>query len=65
MPLSPEKIKSRRESLNLTQSEAAELAGMPQPRWAEIESGANRKTSLERAERIAAALRLRLGKLLA
>ncbi len=65
MPLSPDKIKDRREALQLTQAAAAERAGVPQPRWAEMESGRNSDPILSRAEAVALALRCPLAKLLA
>lgn len=65
MPLSPEKIRDRREALKLTQAAAAERAGMPQPHWSRIESGERPDPTLSTAERIAAALKCPLPKLLA
>lgn len=63
MPL-PNKIRKRREALKLTQAEAAERAGIPQPRWAEIESGTNDNPKLTKLKAIAAALKCPLAKLL-
>jgi predicted transcriptional regulator len=64
MPLDPQKIRERRERLSLTQSDAAERAGMPQPHWARIESGERNDPALSTAERVAKALRCSIAKLL-
>lgn len=63
MPLDPTKIKSRRESLELTQAEAAEAAGMPRPHWTRIESGERSDPQLSTAEKVAKALRCNLSKI--
>lgn len=65
MPLDPSKIKARRERLKLTQSAAAERAGMPQPHWARIEMGGRTDPQLSTAEAVAKALRCSIVKLLA
>lgn len=57
MPLSPGKIRQRRERLKLTQTEAAHRAGMPLPNWNRIEAGGHTDPRLSTAERVAAALR--------
>jgi transcriptional regulator with XRE-family HTH domain len=64
MPLSPSKIRARREKLKLTQAEAAERAEMPRPHWVRIEAGHRSNPSLDTAERVAKALRVPLAKLL-
>lgn len=64
MPLSPTKIKARREALNLSQGDVASRIGIAQPNYAAIESGRRNKPSLELAEKIAKALEIALEKLL-
>lgn len=56
MPLSPKKIKSRRESLGLSQTQAARLAGIARPNWARVESGQQTNAKFATVERIADAL---------
>lgn len=65
MPLDPTKIKARRERLGLSQREAAERAGMPQPHWARLEAGNRSDPQLSTAEAVAKALRCSLPRLLA
>ena len=64
MPLSPEKIRSRREQLGLSQTDAALLAKMPVQNWNRVESGERSDPRLSSAQRIAFALRCRLESLL-
>lgn len=64
MPISPTKIRSRREKLGLTQAQAADRSGMQRVRWTEIETGRERNPSLDRLEAMAAALRCRVSSLL-
>lgn len=64
MPLDSTKIRKRRERLKLTQGEAADRAKMPQPHWARLESGEREDPALTTAERVAAALRTHLSKIL-
>jgi predicted transcriptional regulator len=63
MPLDPDKIRARREALKLTQTQAAQRAGMPQPHWARIESGGRSDPNLSTAERVARALDCSLARL--
>ena len=51
-----ENVKARRQELDLTQSEVAEIMGVAQPTYAHIESGRNIPT-LGIVERVAKALR--------
>ena len=53
-------IRARRQELGLTQVEAARLAGMAQPRWAELENGRRANPRLEWLEKIAKILRCKL-----
>lgn len=62
--LDPERIKSKREALKLTQREAAERAGLAQPAWARIESGARTDPNLSTAVRLAHALKCKIEQLL-
>jgi len=65
MPLDPAKIKARRERIGLSQREAAERAGMPQPHWARLESGGRPDPQLSTAEAVSKALKCALPRLLA
>lgn len=56
MPLSPSKIRTRREKLGLTQQQAADKAGMPRPHWARLEAGDRPDPQLSTAEKVAHAL---------
>lgn len=60
MSLDPSKIKARREKLGLTQTEAAERAGLLQPNWARIEGGQHTDPTLSTALAIAKALRCKV-----
>lgn len=51
-----EKIKSRRERVKLSQSQAAEAAGISRQRWNDIESGRKTNIELETLDAIAKAL---------
>lgn len=64
MPIDPAKLKQLRESRGLTQTEAAHAADMPQPHYARLESGRNNSPTLDTAERIARALRVKVDRLL-
>lgn len=56
MPLDPAKIRSRREKLKLTQTDAAARAGILRPSWARVESGSHTNIEFATAEKIAKAL---------
>lgn len=60
------KIKALRTKLKLTQMQAAELAGMPQPHWVRLESGRRPDPKLSTALAVCQALGLgnRVDKLL-
>lgn len=64
MPFDPEKIKSAREALDLSQAECAKRADMPQPNWARIESGERDDPRLSTAEKVAHAVKKPLHTLL-
>lgn len=54
--LDTEKIRSRRERIGLTQSEAAERAGVSRQRWNDVESGRKKNIELDTLDAIAKAL---------
>jgi transcriptional regulator with XRE-family HTH domain len=56
MPLSPEKIRARREKLALTLQEASARAGITFQSWHRVESGQRDDPQLSTAEKIASAL---------
>ena len=60
MPLSPTKIRALRIQLELTQAQAAERAGMKRQNWQRTENGLRLDPNLTTAERIAAALGVKL-----
>lgn len=64
MPLDPSKIRARRESLGLSQSQAAERAGMSASYYADLERGRWDAPKLDTVERLARALRTPIAKLL-
>ena len=62
MTTTAEKIRTRRRQLGLTQTEAAERAGLLQPNWSDYESGKASPT-LVVLRRIAVALECEAGEL--
>lgn len=64
MPLNHAKIRRRREALKLTQEQAAAAAGITRPSWSRIEAGNRPDPSLSTAEKIAAALKVKIDQLL-
>ena len=54
--LNVERIRELREKLKLTQTQAAEKAGMSVTRWNDIESGGRRNVTIDTLSVIAAAL---------
>ena len=64
MPLSPDKIRKRRDKLGLSQQTAADRAGITQPSWARIETGLRTDPRLSTAEQVAKALKVGLEQLL-
>lgn len=63
MPLTDE-IRSRREKLGLTQAAAAGRAGLAQPNWARLETGAIAAPRLDTLQRVAQALECQVAELL-
>jgi transcriptional regulator with XRE-family HTH domain len=64
MPLDHETIKLLRHRRKLTAEQAAAAAGMPRPHWSRIEAGVRPNPSLDTAERVAAALGVKIEKIL-
>jgi transcriptional regulator with XRE-family HTH domain len=57
VPVNHEKIRELRESLGLTQEQAAKLAGMKgKAQWSELERGRYKSMTVTTLERVAAAL---------
>jgi transcriptional regulator with XRE-family HTH domain len=57
------KIRDIRENRGLTQQAAADIAEMPRPHWARLESGNRKNPSLKTLESIAAALGVTIGEI--
>ncbi|MFA5056475.1 MAG: helix-turn-helix transcriptional regulator [Opitutaceae bacterium] len=57
-------LKSRRLALGLTQRQVADLAAMPQPAYARLESGGRENPRIDTLQRLAKALRTTPDKLL-
>ncbi len=60
---SPAKLKAARLAAGLTQTEAAERAGMQQPVWARLELGGRPDPSISTIGRLAAALGITVSQL--
>ncbi len=56
IPIDTDKIRRLRESLGLTQAEAARRAGIPFQNWNDVEHGRRPNLTVATLERIAAAL---------
>jgi predicted transcriptional regulator len=64
MPTLHDTIRARRESLGITQTEAACRADMAQPHWARLESGGVPAPRLDTLNRVARALECPVAELL-
>lgn len=64
MPINPTAIRAARESLGLTQQQAADAAGIARPNWARLEAGNRPDPQLSTVEAVAEAIGVRVESIL-